>query len=414
MKNLLFILSAFFLIMGCSKEDRHSNSSDNRGDNEISLRQKLTRDSAKDLLAKELSILLSNKAGFYAELENAITSRTSSGWYENEFFWNLDKDNIVQNGQSISTYLIEQNANNADLLNFIEQNLQFLTIMMDGNYNASSLYNPEVFSNTYITDANGTTFIKKYNDGVESTQNAAIFPTTKTFGIKECEVCFLEADLNTEFVTKDGSGKIEIGTTNYGDIWAFAPPGSGGGGGGGTNDPDCLKPCQRDCVDGTENLRRFYSTEDYDNQLFQGKGEFVFYHIFADEVSHTYDNGDITIVGNSLDYTKHTFVGVDEGDPEWYYPNFGVINWDTATDGNRIKMILIETDGGFYERDYSTILKFEVFGIGVEQNLPWKIRYKDQVLGEVIVEYCQDIDGVDGQGYQYNPTNEVKVFRSER
>lgn len=79
-----------------------------------------------------------------------------------------------------------------------------------------------------------------------------------------------------------------------------------------------------------------------------------------------------------------------------------------------MKMILIETDGGYAEEDWSTTLKFEVFGIEVEQNIPLKVRKKDQNLGEVIVEYCQDIDCVDGPGYQYNPTNKVKVFRSER
>lgn len=304
MKNLLIGFLVIFLVSGCSKEDKYTTSKDVNEENQISSRSTFTRDSAKDLLAKELSILLSNYTGFYSELENAINSRTNSGWYENELFWNLDKDNILLNGKSISTALIEQNGNNADLLDYIEEKLQYLTIMLDGDFNESSPYNSAVFSNTYFTNTNGATLIKKYISGIETTQDAEIFPTTKSFGIKDCEICFLDSDLNTDYVIKESNGAIKIGETNYGGIWAFNPPGSGSGGtGGGTVDPGCTEECQRDCIDKTENLRRFYASEDYDNMLFQGKGEFVFYHIFADEVSHNYENGDITITGNSLDYT---------------------------------------------------------------------------------------------------------------
>ena len=175
--------------------------------------------------------------------------------------------------------------------------------------------------------------------------------------------------------------------------------------------------CERDCVNLTENLRRFRTENDYD-AFWRGTGEWFFLFIFSDEVIYNVQNGALVIMGNAIDFLRTGQVTGVKGDNQWIFPDFSSIIWERIGDGDRMKIACYESDGGVIETLSFTLtfgLTGEWFGqdYSAMATFPISININDgdDEIGEYIVEYCHDIGN---NGFTYHPAAVVDVQHNER
>lgn len=95
----------------------------------------------------------------------------------------------------------------------------------------------------------------------------------------------------------------------------------------------------------------------------------------------------------------------------WYdfSPDIDVIYWDDETYGDAMKYVWSEEDSGVEIKIPITIKsKFKLFGqeFEVSGGIELKFKDKDDLLGEAVVDYC---DNTDGSGTMYN-TGDVYFF----
>lgn len=324
------------------------------------------------------------------------------------FFWNLVKDEPAVEGNSLSELLIEQNPSNSELLDFICQNVPAMTILKLGEEDATE-FESKVYYDDDFDDQDPNANVGYFENCVEGTTSILKEPTKISFIVREAENYYSPNDMNTVFFSQITRPIITIGNVCGNDIVvAIYGPGAGPSGPSGPGPDQCPEECERDCVNGTENIRRFRARNDYDS--WRGKGEFYIYSIYSDAVTYdTGDNGELEITGGALDYVFHQSGGV-KGNNEFYYPDHSIIIWDRETDGDRMKHIWYEDDGGG-ELTRDITLSFEIYGVELSWDIPIIYRSKDDEIGEDIVEYCQLIDP---NGFEYHPSSDVDFFMNER
>lgn len=367
---------------------------------------------AKRDLAREISCLVARDNSILDELYDKCNESKSNGHYEDEFFWNLEKDKPLTNGKSMSDLLIEQNPSNQALLDYICRAIPACTVLKVGNDN-SNQKNDRIYVDDGFDDSDKTASISYFQNCIEGSTPILDKPIITTFVVRECETYISPTDLQSERHQKTKNDVLNMGPSCGDDIIVYACFGPNCGGGTGPTGPTdgggdpC--DCERDCEDGTENIRRFRARDDYES--WRGSGEFYIYSIFAANVTweESDDGGEVEITGGALDYVIHRYDGVED-DNVFVFPDFEIIIWDQEEDGNRMIHVWYEDDGGG-ERIENITLSFEVYGVGVSWPIPISYRSKDEFIGSSIVEYCQDIDP---NGFEYHPSNDVDFYMNER
>ena len=84
--------------------------------------------------------------------------------------------------------------------------------------------------------------------------------------------------------------------------------------------------------------------------------------------------------------------------------------WNLNKDGDRMKHILYEDDGG-NKRTVTIPVKVSFKGVEISADIPITIGKKDDFIGESLVNYCQDIAP---NGFEYKPSNHVTFEMKER
>lgn len=420
--STLAILFASLFIISCSDNiddlstTIESRSSAYTADYVNTNTRKFAKNAKKDL-AREISCLVERNSRVLNVFLNKCNESKSNGHYEDEFFWNIEKDKILLNGKSLSELLIEQNSNNESLLSYICQQIPACTILKLGNDNSEQKSN-KIYYDDGFDDSDKTASIGYFQNCSEGYTPISNEPDVTTFVVRECETYISQEDLNSERHNKTKNGNNTIGSScgNQIIVYSCLDPNcdqgtsSGPVGGPGTaGTGGCSEPCERDCDDGTENIRRFRTRDDYES--WRGAGEFYIYSIFASDVTweESDDAGEVDITGGALDYVIHRYDGVED-DNEFVYPDFEIIFWDVDEDGNRMIHVWYEDDGGG-ERVENITLSFEILGTGVSWPIPITYRSRDDLIGSSIVEYCQNIDS---DGFEYHPSNDVDFYMNER
>jgi hypothetical protein len=354
---------------------------------------------------------------FLPALDEATDKWVTTNGGDPEPYWNVIKDDPQEllNGSTLEEVVISVNLGSGTLLTDLDTDLSGIQIFREGHGTST-----EIADSIGVDDYTGVNLehLTIWNNGVSHLRSSANIPIYKMFGVKSCEACFRQSDLGSVYLNQFASPPILAFTTAGGNpIYEFTPPG-----GGGFNPPPppppCAEECERDCVNGTENLRRFYANEDYDNRLFQGTGEFVWYRLWSEDVDYSIDSeGNFELSGNPLTYVGNLYENIDEGNPQMYYPDFSYMIWDPVQDGYRQKMILIETDGRKTDRVISPELSVKVIEPTTKSEFSRTIKTditiqgQDEEVGESIIEYCQDIDP---NGFQYNISSNVYFLLNER
>lgn len=187
--------------------------------------------------------------------------------------------------------------------------------------------------------------------------------------------------------------------------------GGGSGGSGGGNQTSGA--CDRDNKTSKDVLNKmiFNSMNAFKriNEWFDGGQELQITIFFATA------NGTISKVtkyasGNDSDFKD---CGLFDCDPEWFGINAEILTWDKATYGSAMLYMWVEHDNGdatTYSSSFSTTFDNNGTKNTLNNQVSTTITDKDDLLGESIVEFC---DNTDGDGELYN-TGDISFFVKQR
>ena len=325
-------------------------------------------------LAKNLSLAI-QKPEFAQTLKHHSTALRDDGYYETEFFFNLEKDktNDRLEGKTLDEALTETSGLEVrSSLDFLYTNDPGLAILMV-NEDAEA-FNTRVYIDNGYDDNDPNAIIKYYENGELGEQLANEEPTTTTFIVRESEAYLTYEDLTME----NPDDITVVGNINGQDIHVF-----------GYNTNDSFTPineeegiesrtCQRDQVPGKERLDGFKTSNNHEGWG-KGSGEFIFDIAFADD-------------GSGINSLRHRHTGVDEN--TWYYPNKQIITWTSNNDYEKMKYVVHEDDGG-------GTYTFNISIPGLPGSVGVTLTDDDDFVGESIVEYCDPIHNF--QYYPYYP-----------
>ena len=322
-------------------------------------------------LAKNLSLAI-QEPEFANALKVHCTALREDGYYETEFFFNLEKDksNDLLEGKTLDKALTETSGlearNNLDFLYTNDPGLAILMVNED-----AEAFNTRVYIDNGYDDENPNAIIKYYENGELGEQLANEEPNTTTFIVRESE-----AFLTSEKLLVENPDNVSIiGNLNGQDIHVF---------GFNTNNTFVeiseeegieSRNCQRDQVSGKERLYAFKTSNNHEGWG-KGSGEFIFHIAFAND-------------GSGISSLRHRHTGVDEN--TWYYPNKQIITWTSNNDYERMKYVIHEDDGG-------NNFTFNISIPGLPGSVGVNLRDDDDFVGESIVEYCDPI-----RNFQYYP-----------
>jgi len=332
-------------------------------------------------LAKHLSILIADEPEFNMTLKEMCLKEIEKGYYEKEFFFNVEKDKSSKllAGNSLDNRLsLLRSPDLRKAIDYLMINDPGLAILMIGDENSKE-FNTKVYVDNGFDDSNPNAIIEYYENGKLGSHSIAEEPSVLTFIVRESEAYLSPEELlleNPEDVTKIGDvANKEINVFGYNNemseiSFEEIPK---------INQSEVeFRGCERDRVNGKERFRRFKTTNDH--ETFKGKGEFIFDIVFKER------GGGIS----KLRIRKHK---VKEG--IWYYLNKGIITWETNDKLERMFYKVMEEDGG---PRYTVKLGVsgEIEGKG-SANAEIEVQYKDDddEVGEEIVEYKDDIFNFD-------------------
>lgn len=369
---------------------------------------------AKANLAEQISCI-SQTAPEILTLFNNLASETQSiGYYEHEFFWNLKKDEPRNelNGKSISDIFILNSESNIDLLDFICKYIPELTILQPIDTLTGilqpNIFSTKIFYDNHFDDSDPRATIPYFDSCIEGSMVHSEVEKIPTFIVRESETFLSRSEIDSGWLEKTIADTTFLGTVCGEDIIVYSPvppdpPGPPPG-------PGCVEPCDRDCISGKENISQLRARNNYESWL-KGKGEFMFYAIWADGIDYTYENGSLVINGNPLTWKRSVANGVDD-DNQWMYVNLDQFRWDKETDGTRMKYVLYEQDKG-WEVNIPVTLKATIDEIEIELSTNIQIHPFDDFIGESIVDWCDRLD-FNGNGIEYHPSSDVDFYINRR
>ncbi|WP_162819831.1 hypothetical protein [Kordia sp. SMS9] len=450
--KILFLSLLIVGLHSCSKDEAFDNESDPLATDTIDVSKQSTSHQALFEYARLMSIAIQKHDNMNTLLQEEALKLEKRGYYEQEFFVGMQGKSEMKDfsGKSLNDVLanIDDAKSNVNIKEFLNVN-PGMSVLLAGDRN-TPVFSNRVYVDNNFDDQNPMEVVHYYENGVMHTELLSVERYEKSFVVRNSEVyqgvttsgldksdkassILFTYDDGRSVVVNAGSietpnaklyadGGPSIGGVEPGDDGGnnggYTGGGTTGGGttGGGTN-PPCTATCERDCENGTENLWRFRTTDDYDGFL-AGKGEWFFVIIWADGANYTMQNGAVVTSGSSLSYIRTGQIKKVTDDNTWFYPNFSSIIWNPTAgpsnpqpDGNRMKVVCFESDGGS-EKNFETKLSFKVFEtVSVELPIKFKIDNGDDLIGEYLVEYCHDIGS---NGFMYHPAAAVDVQHNER
>jgi len=402
---LTFIV--LFIFTSCSKDeqifDAQTKADINSNiENPKTSFQDLTDNRAK--LAQEISCILSSgNQDLNKTFEKLCYATKEKGYYEQEFFFNLEKDVPQESlaGKTIAQILIEHNAKNEALLQQLCIYDPGLTLLLIGDAD-NPKYNSKVYYDNGFDDQSKVAEVPFYENCSASKTLITNVPKQKSFIVRQSETYLDQEEQRLDINQKT----ISMGNTCDNEVLCYVPITNIQGQVKGeldiSKDDENLsnRTCHRDYsyyANKKENIYKFRARHDYDGG-FNGSGEFLFYVIWADDVL-VGNNG---ASGASLDYVKKRYDNVSDNN-NWYYPNFDTIIWDEDDDGSRMKYILYEDDGGSW---FNLNVSLDIGPFTVDGTIP--VRNNDDFIGEFIVDWC------DNMYYEYHPSGDVDVVINNR
>jgi len=424
-KVYLFILSIFIssiVFISCTRD----NDSEFEG-----IDESFAQIDVRFEYARLLSLAVQEDSNLNQTLENLAKKSLQEGYYEQEFFVALDGFQGIPEleNQSLHSVLLNMgNKESQDVLNNFSSTHPGMSVLLVGDENTST-YSNRVYVDDNFDDSNPATQINYFINGELFSHAISELPEKKAFIVRDSEAYVSVEELENPIYDSPGMKPVSIGKSIDGNdimVQSFSfgedlldpfDDGSGGGGsGGGDSSGTCTETCERDCPDNqnkTENLYRFRTRKDYDAG-FRGKGEWFFVIVFADDVQYSLDDGEVNVTGNPLGFVRTGEVGRVRDNFEWRVVNFSSIIWDRATDGDRMKIVAFEADGGKAKTiDIPLSFMFNPFGIlptpiPLSSNISISIGDGDDFIGEILIEYCQDLD------FQYFPAGDVEIQLNQR
>ncbi|AXG69475.1 hypothetical protein KORDIASMS9_01698 [Kordia sp. SMS9] len=371
------------------------------------------------------------------------------GYYEQEFFVGMQGESEMKgfSGKSLNQILatVDDAKSEVNIKEFLNIN-PGMSVLLAGDI-STDVFSNRVYVDNNFDDQDSMEVVHYYENGIMYTEPLFVERYKKSFVVRTSEVYMgvktsplskvEEKSASVLFTYDDGrsvivnAGFIETPNSKLYDDDDIYDPGSGpyegpddpliddgntnpGNPGGGGN--PCTATCERDCVNGTENLWRLRTTNDYDHQFLGGKGEWFFIIIWANDANYTIQNGTVVTTGSPLSYLRTGEIKVKD-DNSWHTPNFSSIIWNPNEsptnpnpDGDRMKVICFESDGGS-ARNFQSTLSFKVFGANLSIPINFTINNGDDFIGEYIVDYCQDISY---NGFIYHPAAVVDIQHNER
>ncbi|WP_430410349.1 hypothetical protein [Kordia sp.] len=384
--------------------------------------------------ARLLSVAIDKHSGMNEVLQEKALQLQQTGYYEQEFYAGMQGKQTAQEfgNQSINNILEESNtkAGTKKIKEILKTN-PAMSVLLIGDKKTPNFSN-RVYVDNGFDDMDPMEIIYYYKKGILHSEMLSQEPTSKAFIVRNSEVYVPE---NEEALAKANGNEVvtlfsyengKVIKVSTGSVNAELVPIDDEEPGGGfppppPPPPSCNEPCERDCENGTENLWRFRTENDYDG-AFRGKGEWFFVIIWADGVNYTLQNGGVTVTGPALSYLRTGQINNVRGDNSWHYPNFSSIIWNREPspgnpvgDGNRMKIACFESDGGSTKTISFTLtysLKTQSAGtFGFNFPVSFTINNGDDFIGEYLVEYCHDIGY---NGFIYHPAGEVDFQHNER
>lgn len=377
---------------------------------------------AKFEYARLLSVAIAANKRLNNSLEELSLKALKKGYYEQEFFVALEGyQQLPEMGnQSLSDILIGLgNEDSEKVLRDLSVTNPGMSVLLIGDEEIRGFTN-RVYVDDNFDDSDTSSKVKYFINGELFSHAISELPDRKAFIVRESEAYVSEDRMNSAQFKSLDTPLMSLGQTLEGkdimvqsfNLFEEELDGDGGGGsGGGGGSHGCNETCERDCpanVNKTENLWRFKTNNDYDSG-FRGKGEWYFLIIFADDVQYTLTNGAVNITGNPLGYIKTGQIGSVRGNNEWHTANFSSIFWDRATDGDRMKIIAYEADGG-RQTTINASLTFGLAGAPKVFSIPITINNGDDFIGEILIEYCHGLRGV----FPYIPAGGVEIQLNQR
>lgn len=337
----------------------------------------------RSVLAKHLSIKIAEQPEINEVLEEMIEEEVEKGYYENEIFFNIKKDETSEllNGSTLKARLAtSDNEDACNAIDYLSINDPGLAILM-ANPSDSEDFNTRVYVDNGIDDSDPDALLAYYENGAYGTQPISDVPTTISFIVRKSEAYASPEDLESA-----GESDVKtLGTVNGQKIQAFgyktlnqseelenAPTAQ--------NESSTLESrtqnCPRNDFSGQEMLEAFYTTKYYD--YWNNAMEFRFDVIFSDN-------------GGALSSTRMDFWGTNLN--VWHVVQRVLFTWD-ENDHDYMKYRIVERDSGY------TI----TVNVGIPDIGSVEISYKngDDFVAEQIVEYCGGIvNTYSGEGVYY-------------
>jgi len=378
----------------------------------------------RNQLAEIISITACRRPEIKEAIKHSVNVfKSTNNYYEDELFFNLEKDkpNSKLQGKSISQVLKEtvpeKDVNG--VINFLCKNDPGLAILLEGNLLSTTISN-EVYIDENFDDSNleneifsyscGTRNSRKLRDGENNPKMLLV--------IRESESYVHTQPSGVEFrnLGRNCGNDINIIGSTLEDVNNLnGNSGTDPNGNSGT-DPldqasvrtiDCTFPW-RDEERGKETLYKFRTDNDYESM--RGKGEFLIYVLYGKDLKYKYNEstGRLDITGYNIADIQKRIIDVKD-DNKFRIADSDFFTWNTETNGFKYKIFWHEDDGGKAKPLASKItltVKAKLPGdIEVERTIdvtfkayPNGLSNGDDFIGETVIEYCHR------KFYKYTPT----------
>ncbi len=400
-KYLLFSL-CLLLAWSCEKEEAEIDQTDYQTysieNTEVASFDDTTVKEYRGQLAKMLSIACAKSPDMINVLTQSSTeNKRTKGYYEDEFFFNLDKNEkrTSLNNESYKELLINTFEDAQKILEYLEEHDPGLAILRVDRPNKSVDQVKFYVNNNDFDDNDDRSIVSYYQNGELKHQTIGEGADNLSFVVRQSEAYYSNERLALSFNKgiKNQIEKNEVEFINMSDKGyivytrgqSVETEGGNNTGGGVTSN------CERDLVDGTEHFYRFRARESYDSFINGSAGEFKFYFIFYQGETPTFNGQQLVAqAGNDP-----LIVNGVMGNNQWIYPDYPILTWLPEEYGDKILFVAYEDDFSLFELSVSVDDEIEFPIPGTDSTIAADIQFNftvgntDDFIGIQYVEYCQ-------------------------